>query len=224
MAQQRSLKNFYLGLGAVAVLGGGALVYMTQRDGGPVVLPTGVLPVGMDSVPPAAYQIGSDTAPVVVDEFSDFECPYCMQMSILILPDIKRRYIETGLVRWRFNDFPIDTHLTAPLAHLAAACAAEQNQFWPMHDAIYGGQGQWVRGGARGMFEGYARQIGIDMNAWQTCMSDREPLTRIAQTVQRGQAIGVSGTPTIFVNGQLVRLDRLSFDRLASAIEAALPR
>lgn len=224
MAQQRSLKNFYVFLGVIAVAGGGYLVWQTRQAGAPVVIPTVSMPIGADSVAPAAYQMGSDTAPVVVDEWSDFECPFCARLAVLTLPDVKRRLVETGLVRWRFNDFPLSGHTNSPGAHLAGACAAEQNQFWPMHDMIYFNQGEWVRGGARGHLSDYARQIGLDMTQWQSCMSGQAPLARIAQSVQRGAALGVSGTPTIFINGRLFRGASLSFDELRAAIEAAAGR
>ena len=221
MAQQRSLKNFYLFLGLVAVVGGGVLFWKARQGSAPVILPTGAMPIGADSVAPAAYQMGSDTAPVVVDEWSDFECPFCARLAVLTLPDVKRRLVETGLVRWRFNDFPLPGHTSSPGAHLAGACAAEQNQFWAMHDLIYFNQGQWVRGGARGHFNDFARQMALDMGRWGACMNERAPLARIAQSVQRGAALGVGSTPTIFINGRLFRGSSLSFDELRAAIQSA---
>lgn len=218
---QRSLKPFYLALVAVAVIGGGVLFMSAQRGRAPVVMPTGALPLGADSVAPAAYQLGADTAPVVVDEWSDFECPVCSRFAILVFPDIQRRFIQTGLVRWRVNDFPLPGHTNSPTAHLAAACAARQGRFWPMKELIYYNQGEWVRQGVRSHMREYAQQAGVDVGSWDACMGEQEPLTRIAQAVERGRGLGVSGTPTFFVNGQPYRGGTLSFDDMRAAIEAA---
>ena len=224
MAHQRSLKGFYLLLGAVAAGGGLFIIWQTQQAAAPVVLPSTGIPIGLDSVPPAAYQMGSDTAPVVVDEWSDFECPFCARLSVLTLPDVKQRLVASGLVRWRFNDFPLPGHRNAATAHLAGACAAEQNQFWPMHDLIYGNQGVWLRGNMRRHFADYAQQIGLDTDVYEACMDGQAPLTRIVQSVQRGQARGVGSTPTLFINGRPYAGSSLSFDELRRALEAAAVR
>ncbi|HKI96507.1 MAG TPA: thioredoxin domain-containing protein, partial [Gemmatimonadales bacterium] len=136
MAGRGRLKNFYLLLGVVVVGGVAALVYTSQTRGSSTT-ETGPMPVvAADSVPPAAYVIGSDTAPVVIDDYSDFQCPFCAQLAILTFPDVRTRLVNTGIVRWRFHDRPLNIHNKTLRAHLAAACAAEQNKFFPMHDQI----------------------------------------------------------------------------------------
>lgn len=218
---QRSLKPFYLSIAGLAVVGALAMFAMSRRSVPTVTMPTGPVPVGADSVPPAAYIMGSDTAPVVVDDWSDFECPFCAQLAVLIEPDVKQRLIAEGLVQWRFHDFPLSGHRDSPTAHLAAACAADQDKFWPMHDLIYYNQGEWTGGDVPGHMEDYARQAGLDVGAWRKCMEDQTPLTRIAQSVEQGKALGITGTPTLFLNGRLLDMQRLSYDRLAAAIRDA---
>lgn len=222
----RSLKTFYTILGLVAVAGGVAIVMAARQDGPPVGTFSGPIPVTSDSVTPAAYVLGSDTAPVVIDEYSDFECPFCARLAVLTLPDVHRRLVETGLVRWRFNDFPLDEiHRNARAAHHAAACAADQGQFWPMHDQLYYNQGQWARErNPSRRFRDYAEQSGVSVSEWQSCMESNRHAGRIEAGVQRGRALGVRGTPTLFINGRLYTGSALSFDELRAAVEAAAGR
>ena len=78
----------------------------------------------------AGYTIGNANAPVEVTEFGDFECPACGHFATLTEPDIRKRYVSTGKVLWRFVDFPLTMHRNTWHASRAAACADEQGKFW----------------------------------------------------------------------------------------------
>ncbi len=213
------LTTFYAALGAIAVAGG-AVIWMSTRGGdtGPDVLP---VPVG-DATPHAGYTMGSEDAPVVVDDYSDFECPACARLAVLTLPDVKRRLVETGMVKWRFHDRPLPNFPRSPIAHHAAACADEQGRFWEMHDQLYFQQSQWSREANRERrFRDYARAIGLDVNHYDDCMRSNRYRQRIAASVEAAAAAGINSTPTLFINGRRADLRTLGYDELRELIEKA---
>jgi protein-disulfide isomerase len=225
VAQRVNMKLFYWGLAVVAVAGGGWIWVAANRT--PASSYTQPLPAS--EIAAAAgfpgYVAGSDSAPVVVDDYSDFECPFCAELAILTFPDVKSRLINAGLVRWRFHDCPLTSiHPKTLAAHEAAACAGGQDKFWAMHDQLYSHQGAWVASrNPEKEFAAYARAIGLDLSKYNQCMRSHEYLARIRASEQHAKDLGVSGTPTLFINGQPYDMNAhgLSFDSLRVAIEAA---
>ncbi|HEX9729198.1 MAG TPA: thioredoxin domain-containing protein [Gemmatimonadales bacterium] len=211
MAEARRMKGFYLGLAAVAVIGVAAILWARSNAAGGVE-EIGPIPVSTEAFP--GYSMGSDSAPVQIIEYGDFQCPACGQFAVLTGPDVKRRLVETGQVRWTFRDFPLGIHPNALVAHLAAACADEQGQFWNMHDQLYFRLGEWApeRRPAR-MFRDYARVIGLDVKQFEDCVDSRRYLGRIEATRRTGETVGVSSTPT-FIIGNLRVSGSLSFDSI----------
>lgn len=95
-------------------------------------------PIALNGAP----RLGSPTAPFVVIEFSDFECPYCRKFAQEVWPDVKARFVETGQIQVSFRHFPLMKHPHAQAAAEAAVCAERQRRFWPMADALFGGDPQ----------------------------------------------------------------------------------
>ena len=157
MAQSVNLKPFYVALGVIAVAGGAWIV--TASGGTTVTIPE----MATGSAFPG-YSLGSDSAKVEIIEYADFECPACAMFTILTSPDVKTRLVNTGRVRWTFRDFPLPMHPKAPVAHLAAACAGDQSQFWAMHDQLFYNRGAWVEGRARNLIDGGASRCEINWN------------------------------------------------------------
>ncbi len=227
MARKVNLKPFYWGLGALALAGGGWIWVATNKPGPDV----DAEPLPASEVAAAAafpgYVLGSDSAPVAVDDYSDFECPYCARLAILTFPDVRSRLIAPGVVRWRFHDRPLGSHPQTMVAHEAAACAAEQAQFWEMHDQIYYNQGVWVvaRDPLKQLTE-YARTLNLDIGRFNDCMKTHRYLMRIRASAQHADELGVNSTPTLFINGQPydVTAHGLGFDALNAAIEQAARR
>src|SRR5581483_6328217 len=132
------MKGFYVLLVLVALGGIGWLVYSARTK------PSGLGDAA--PVPVAAadgfkgYTMGSDSAPVQITEYSDFECPYCQQFATVQMPVVREQLIATGKVLWRYRDFPLSVHKYSRTAALAAQCAGEQGQekFWEMHDQLFG--------------------------------------------------------------------------------------
>ena len=146
---------------------------------------------------------GDSTAPVWLVEVSDFQCPFCKQWHDRTYPDIVREYIRTGIVRMAYVNFPLGQHQHAMPAAEAAMCAAAQDKFWPMHDALFNTQERWAQlGDARAMFDSLARSIGVDTASWHTCV--RSGVTQRLINADRGRGLqaGVGSTPTFFVGSE----------------------
>jgi len=217
------MKLFYSGLAAVAVVGVG-MIWLARSRGAERAEPQAV---------PAAtgaafegYVMGSDSAPVTVVEYADFECPACAQFAVLTAPDIKQRLVATGQVRWVFRDFPLDIHPNSLPAHHAGQCAGEQGRFFEMHDQLYFNHGRWVtdRRPER-RFREFARAIGLDLERYDDCMSSNRYMARLQQSRLDAAAAGVGSTPTFDIGTQRVSGALLydEFKRLVDQAAAGTP-
>ncbi len=219
------LKRFYLVLAAVAAIGVGALAWVLARPS-TVSIPASVTVQTADTAGFRGYLLGEAGAPVEITEFADYQCPFCQTFATLQMPTIRQRLIETGRVRWRFRDFPLQQHRHARLAAHAAACGDEQGKFWPMHDRIFEGQPEWAETrDATGLFRQYATDVGLDAAKYDACMTSAKYAGRIQASHDEGLRLGVSSTPTMFVGGRLYqgRFDSDAIVRLADSIAAARP-
>ncbi len=139
--------------------------------------------------------LGPANAKIVIVEFSDFQCPYC----ILAVPEIqavmKAYPSETKLI---FKEFPLEIHSRAFLAATAALAADKQGKFWAMHDAMFAHHDQL----SRETFVKLAQGIGLDVMRFQKDMDSEEVRKAVQKDVDDGDRAGVQGTPTIFINGQ----------------------
>ena len=207
---KKSLTPFYVVFGIILVGGGLFIASKGMQKGPPPLEMNSVVPVGG----PRGITLGPDSAPVEVVEFSDFQCPFCAQFVTLQMPDVKQRLLGSGNVRWRFVHFPLfEIHPDVGHAHLAAACANEQGRFWEMHDIIYQYQGDWsTRRNPAGDMRNYARQAGVDMGRYDSCVNERRAWGQVLADKAWGDSLRVGGTPTFFVNGRQVEgatVDRL---------------
>ena len=151
-----------------------------------------------------AHAKGAENAPVTLEEFGDFECPPCGALYPL-LKKIEADYGEEK-VRLVFRQFPLpQIHKHALVSAYAAEAAGFQGRFWEMYDKIYGDQATWSKApDARTFFLQYARDIGLDVDRFQRDLSSPEAERRVMFDYQRGRSLGVTGTPTIFINGRLL--------------------
>ena len=137
---------------------------------------------------------GAASAKIVIVEFSDFQCPYC----ILAVPEIqsvlKAYPTEAKLI---FKQFPLEIHSKAVLAASAALAANNQGKFWPMHDAMFANHDL-----SRAAFVKEAQELGLDMPRFEKDLDSAEIRQAIQKDVNDGEKAGVEGTPTIFINGQ----------------------
>jgi protein-disulfide isomerase len=180
---------------------------------------------------PAAVQLdgpalGSATAPVAIVEFSEFQCPFCRRFHDQTLAQIKEQYVDTGKVRYVFRAFPLDMHPQAKPAAIAAQCAARQDAFWKMHDALFANQPRL----GPPLFEELAKSLSLDLEAFQACLKQPETAKDVEADVAYGTSVGVTGTPTFFIgrlkDNRLVSPQRISgaqpLAAFASAVDALL--
>lgn len=234
------MKRFFPFVIIVAVLGValGAGWYMTRpsvdsaredRSGG-VPSPSANSAVASSSprtsssVNPGAeppHAIGPENAPVTLEEFGDFECPPCA----LLHPVLKTMEKEFGpRLRVIFREFPlVPTHPHALAAARAAEAAGLQGKFWEMHDLLFENQKVWHKEfDARPTFEGYAKTIGLDLERFKRDISSEIVERRIFLDGKRAHALGVKGTPTVFLNGREVPFESLAPEKLRVLINVEL--
>jgi protein-disulfide isomerase len=156
--------------------------------------------------PPAATRVtvsgdkgfvrGAKDAPVTIVEFSDFQCPYCKNATATV-KQIVDKY--QGKVRWVFRDYPIaNLHPAAPKAHQAARCAAEQGKFWEYHDVLFE---KSPRQSPEDLKQ-YAKDLKLDPAVFADCLDSGKQEAEVNRDIQDGARLGVTGTPTFFINGR----------------------
>lgn len=166
--------------------------------------------------------IGDEDAPVVIVEFSDYQCPYCARFREETLPLIKENYIDKGLVKIVYRDFPIPKHANAQVAAVAAECVGEQGgneAYFLMHDEIFTQMEAWFyEEDPSAFFIQYADSLGYDINA---CITDEAMVAEVDADYAAGRSYGVSGTPTFFINGKKL-VGAYPYDVFEQLIEAEL--
>jgi protein-disulfide isomerase len=157
--------------------------------------------------------LGPEDAPVTIVEFSDYACPFCRRHNIEVLEKIMTTY--EGQIRYVYKDLPFQNN--ALPAALAAMCAQEQNMFWEFHDKLFSvemslGTDAYLK---------YAQDLGLDMDAFKTCLEEERYKDRVMADLNFATKIGVNSTPTFFINGIPV-VGAQSFDVFAQVIDTEL--
>jgi protein-disulfide isomerase len=138
---------------------------------------------------------GGAAAPVTIVEFSDFECPFC-GMAFPILKQIEERYRDK--LRIVYRQFPLAGHPHAQKAAEASLCANDQQRFWEMHDAMFGDQMNLDVSALKKK----AADLKLNATTFDTCLDSGKYTAAVRKDVQEGNKAGVSGTPTLFINGR----------------------
>lgn len=154
-------------------------------------------------------------------EFLDFECESCRALFPYI-EQLRRQY--DGRVTFAIRYFPIPSHRNAELAARAVEAAAQQGELEAMYRTMYETQAEWGESQEprRDTFLGFARRLGLDMDRFTADLDDPRTAARVARDQQDGVALGVQGTPTLFLDGELLELT--SVEQLEADIAAALAR
>lgn len=144
--------------------------------------------------------LGNADAPVTLEEWSDYLCPYCGRHFRQTMPTLLDRYVRTGKLRLVFRDLPLaGLHPTAAIGHIAANCVGEQGAtaYWRMHDALFARQGEWNRLPDPSAFlAGVAEDLGVDMQDYSACITDGGQAATVAASVEEGLGLGYNGTPS----------------------------
>ncbi|HSH39507.1 MAG TPA: thioredoxin domain-containing protein [Chthoniobacterales bacterium] len=208
---------------ALVAAGAGATVYKAKqrRLAAAEAAATANLanPAGAKPGAKPAHVRGSVKAPVTIEEFADFQCPPCGGLSAVV-KDIEKKTPDR--IRVVFRHYPLKNHQHAVAAAIAAEAAGTQGKFWEMHDMLFQGQPTWSKAPeVQSIFEDYASTLRLDVARFKTDMADENMRTRVTADQERASSLGVSRTPTLFINGKALPTESLSLTGLQSAIDAA---
>jgi len=170
-----------------------------------------------------ANSFGDTQARVTVVEFSDFECAHCLKFHEAVERVMRGSGDDVRVV---FRHFPLDAscnpkvpsrvHQQACLAADAAECAAEQGKFWEYHNVLFDNQQEL----GREFLIAYAERLGLDGQRFATCLGSNETRARVERDARLGAELGIDSTPTVFINGRMIK-GALDPDQLADALVLA---
>ncbi len=144
--------------------------------------------------------LGDPNAPVVIEIYSDFECPYCKRFYDDAYQDIKETYVESGQVVIIFKDFPLTSiHKNALAAANGVQCANDQDMGFEMHDKIFDEGTVTIN-----LLKAWAVELGLNSEEFDDCLDSGKYEEEAMMDLEDGRNKGVTGTPTIFVNDQML--------------------
>ena len=159
--------------------------------------------------------VGLASAPIKVEEYSNFNCIHCKNFSVDEEEDFVKKYVDTGKVQFTFRHFPFIDDNTENAVE-ASYCAVDQNKFWPMKSLLFK-YNSYTGAFEEGNLINYAKTAGLDTQAFSDCLQSDKHVPKIAEDRDAAIALGLDGTPYFFVNGQKILQGELS-----STVEAQL--
>jgi protein-disulfide isomerase len=206
-----SRRNLLIGTAAVAIMAVGGYFTWSRGKAG-LVQPATAAP----AAPPAAGEaplaelmapgplgeqaLGNADAPVTIIEYASMTCPHCAHFHETTYPELKKRYIDAGKVRFIFREFPLDP--LAAAGFMLARCAGD-GKFFPMIETLFAQQKDWVVQKPLEPLLAIARQAGFTKETFDACLANQKVLDGIEEVRSRGaQKFQVNSTPTFFLNGK----------------------
>jgi len=204
---------------AIAVIGGGALVWFT-RDSSNLPTLQAADAAMLEGLPTSGRVIGDPNAPVHLIEYGDYQCPACADFHDQVVPQLLSNYVADGKVSFEFRDMAFLGPDSITAAE-AAACAIEQDAFWPYHDTIYGNHyGENLGNLSKSRLLKMADLAGLDSDKISTCLKDGTTSTDIQNMRQEASNLGINSTPSFVLNGEVVQWT--GWPGLQQAIDNAL--
>jgi len=160
--------------------------------------------------------LGPATAKATIVEYASMTCGHCANFHNKVFPELKKKYIDPGLVRFIMREFPLD-NLAAAAAMLARCAGGDKT--YPMIEVLFAKQDEWAvrTGAAQKLFE-IGKQAGFTQESFDKCLSDQKLLDSVtAVRVRASEKFGVNSTPTFFLNGK--RLDAVSLADFEKALD-----
>ena len=171
--------------------------------------------------------LGSMDAPLTMVEYSDYQCPYCRKYFEETYPRIKSEYIDKGLLKVIFKDFPLPGHPDGIIASNAAECAREQSNdatYYAFHNAVFKSQGSWKQGtvgiSKENLFS-IVEELGLDSEKFNSCFNQNKYHDEIIADIFAGEKAGIQATPTFIVNGTYIE-GALEFEEFKKIFDAIL--
>ena len=196
------MKNFYIALGVVAVVGV-VVVALALRGGTPAVELVDLGPITDQELVDLARGVvyGDPDAPVTILEFADYQCSHCATFAMSVKPLLETDYLETGRAKLVLHDFPTGLFPHSVLAARAAHCAGDQDRYFDYHDQLFRTQMDWYgMMSATGHFKELADEIGLDAGEFRGCLDSDKHADVVSANRALGERLGVTGTPSVFVH------------------------
>jgi protein-disulfide isomerase len=172
-----------------------------------------------DAGPDGDITLGSAKAPVTVIEYASMTCPHCAHFSATTFPELQKRYIDTGKVRYTLRAFPLDA--LAAAGFMVARCAGN-DKYMPVVETLFAKQADWVIKEPLPALKQIAKQFGLTEDAVDQCLSNQKMLDGIQAVRDHAvEKLGVNSTPTFFINGKKLIGD-LSIEQMAKEIDPYL--
>ena len=140
---------------------------------------------------------GDLKAPVTMVEFTDYQCPYCQRFFSKAYQELKKKYVDTGKLRFVLRDLPLPSHAYARPAAISTHCAGEQDKLWEMHDVLFEARGKL----SPADILDHANKIGLEVASFKSCLTSGRYNKDIEQDVKEAKLAGIRGTPS-FVLGR----------------------
>lgn len=144
--------------------------------------------------------LGNPDARVTMVEFSDFQCSFCARYVQTTFPQLKKEYVDTGKVKIVFKNFPLPIHQNAEMAAEAGECAFEQGKFWEYKEILFNNQANL----SVENLKKYAQDFGLDTGKFNDCLDSKKFEEEVKRDLNEGVNVGVDGTPTFFINGEML--------------------
>lgn len=175
---------------------------------------------------PNGTAVGNPDAPVRIDVFEDFQCPACQVFTETVEPQIMDELVATGQVYYVFRQYPFldDRSPTkeSDQAANASLCAAEQDRFWDFHDILFANSGENVGAFTDRRLVAYAEDLNLNMKDFNACFNENRYKSQIDEDISEAIRLGISGTPSVYVNGISVRPGYIpTFEDVKAKVEAA---
>jgi protein-disulfide isomerase len=164
-------------------------------------------------------QLGKDDAPVTIVEYASMTCPHCAHFDITTLPELKKKYIDTGKARLILREFPFDPRAEA--GFMLARCS--KDKYFAMVDVLFHQQENWARANdAKTALLQISKLAGFTQESFEACLTDQKLLDQIRAVKNRGEKdFGVDATPTFFINGKKYP-GALSIEEMSAIIDTLL--
>ncbi|PIR79879.1 MAG: hypothetical protein COU25_03050 [Candidatus Levybacteria bacterium CG10_big_fil_rev_8_21_14_0_10_35_13] len=165
--------------------------------------------------------LGNKDAKVTIIEFADFQCPFCKRLFDETISQLKKEYVDTGKVKLYYRHFAFLGEESNWAAE-ASECANEQGKFWGFHDYLYTNQGgENVGAFSKDNLKTFAANLGLNTSQFNTCLDSGKYSQKVLDDVTAGQTAGVTGTPTLFINGTML-VGAEPYSNIKAQIEKAL--
>lgn len=170
--------------------------------------------------------VGDPESPIRIEVYEDFKCPACRNYTQNIEPQIIEEFASTGEIYYIIYNYPFlddqNTVKDSDRAAYASQCAVEQDRFWDYHNLLYTNFNSQPNEFSDKRLLAFAESLGLDMEAFTDCLDSAEVKSTIREQTAKGEQMGVTGTPTIFINGKDVKPGFVpSFEEISAAIDQA---